>query len=178
MIMRSLIIGSTLLALLGAAVPAFASPAFAPGVYAEVNGGRASVSSRYADDSNDVALGVAAGYQFTPNLAAEVFTRGLSLNIFRGALVEAGYYPDEHYGVAVIGTVPLDGGFSLFGRAGIGRTKMEGNRTSLNSYDETDPSVGVGARYHFNRSWSLSLEASRLTKTDVTLITAGARFQF
>jgi opacity protein-like surface antigen len=166
------------LALLAAAVPSFAQTAFEPGVYVALNGGRASLSSKYADDSSDITLGAATGYQFTRNLGFEVYTRSLSFTPFRGTFQEPGYYPDNHYGIAAMGTLPLNERFNLFGRAGIGRTSMKGNRSSLQDKDETDPVVGVGVSYAFNRQWSLNLEGSYLTKSEVSLLSFGARFQF
>jgi len=166
----------TALALL-AAIPSYAAP-FEPGVYIAANAGRASVSSRYADSSNDVTLGGAIGYQFTPHLGFEAYNRSLSFNPFRGFLSEAGYYPDNHYGVALIGTAPLGEHFSLFGRAGLGSTSMKATRSTLDDRSETDPIVGVGLSYAFNRHWSLNLEGSYLTKSEVSLVSFGARFQF
>ena len=91
---------------------------------------------------------------------------------------EAGYYPDRTYGIAVQGTVPLSERFSLFGRAGVGRTSMQATRSDLPDRDETDPMVGVGVSYAFNRHWSIGADASYLTKTEVSLFSFGARFQF
>ena len=176
--MRFLILASTTLALLGAAASALAQTAFEPGLYVSINAGRASVSSNYTDDSNDITLGAATGYQLTRNLGFEVYTRSLSFNPFRGFLAEPGYYPDRHYGIALMGTLPLDQHFNVFGRAGVGRTRMQSTRASIESYDETDPTVGLGLSYAFNRNWSLNLEATYLTKTDVHLISFGGRYQF
>jgi len=55
---------------------------------------------------------------------------------------------------------------------------MKGNRTSLGDRNETDPIFGVGVGYAFNRNWSLNLEGSYLTKTEVSLLTFGVRYQF
>ncbi|RZT00747.1 outer membrane insertion C-terminal signal [Duganella sp. CF402] len=169
-------ISATLLGLL-ATTPAFAQ-SFEPGVYLSADIGRASISSKYADNSGDATLSAAAGYQYTPNFGFEVYTRGLSLNPFRGVFAPAGYYPDTHYGIAALGTAHLDQHFRLYGRVGIGRTSMKGNRTGMADRDETDPIFGVGVGYGFNRNWSLNLEASYLTKTDVSLVTFGVRYQF
>lgn len=168
----------TAMALLAVSAASFAAPAFEPGVYLAANAGRASVSSKYADSNNDITLGAAVGYQYTPNLGFEVYTRSLSFNPFRGFLSEAGYYPDNHYGIALMGTVPLNERFSLFGRAGVGRTEMKATRSTMEDRTETDPIVGVGVSYAFNRQWSLNLEGSYLTKSEVSLISFGARFQF
>lgn len=172
--MRLLIIAAAALAVAG---PSFAAP-FEPGVYLGVSGGRASVSSKYADNSSDFSIGGAIGYQYTPNFGFDVYTRGLSLDPFRGTFAEAGYYPDRTYGIAVQGTVPLNERFSLFGRAGIGRTSMNPTRGDLSERDETDPMVGVGVSYAFSRHWSITADISYLTKTEVSLYSFGARFNF
>jgi opacity protein-like surface antigen len=173
--MRRIILSAMAVGMASIAAPSIAAE---PGAYAKVEAGRASISSDYADDSNDIALGAALGYQYTPNLGFEVYTRSLSLNPFRGAFAKAGYYPERHYGIAVLGTAHLDDHFRLYGRAGIGRTTMEPNRSSMDSHDETDPVVGVGLGYAFNRHWSINLEATYLTKTEVNLVTVGVRWQF
>ncbi|SHN44989.1 outer membrane insertion C-terminal signal [Duganella sacchari] len=164
--------------LLAATAPSFAQSSFEPGVYVSADVGRASVSSKYADNDSDATLSAAVGYQYTPALGFEVYTRGLSLTPLRGAFVEPGYYPDRHYGISLIGTANLDNNFRLFGRAGVGRTTMKGNRTSLSDHDDTDPIFGVGAGYSFNRNWSVNVEGSYLTKSEVKLLTVGVRYQF
>jgi opacity protein-like surface antigen len=166
-------------ALLGllATAPAFAQ-SFEPGLYLSADIGRASISSKYADNSGDATLSAAVGYQYTPNWGFEVYSRGLSLNPFRGLLSEPGYYPDSHYGIAALGTARIDQNFRIYGRFGIGRTNMKGSRSSMGDRDETDPIVGVGVGYAFNRNWSLNLEGSYLTKTEVSLVTLGVRYQF
>ena len=172
--MRLLIIAAALLAV---ASPSSAAP-FEPGAYLGVSAGRASVSSQYADDSSDISLGGTVGYQYTPNFGFDVYTRSLSVDPFRGVFAEAGYYPEHAYGIALQGTVPLNERFSLFGRAGIGRTSMRGTRIDMPDRDETDPMVGVGVSYAFNRQWSITADASYLTKTEVSLFSFGARFNF
>lgn len=160
------------------AIPSAFAQSFQPGLYLSADIGRASISSKYADNSSDASLSAAVGYQYTPNLGFEVYTRGLSLDPFRGAFAPAGYYPDTHYGIAALGTAHLDQNFRVYGRAGIGRTSMKANRTSLGDRDETDPILGIGVGYAFNRNWSLNLEGSYLTKTEVSLVTVGVRYQF
>lgn len=161
-----------------AAVPAFAGSAFQPGAYAGVDAARASVSSRYVDDSNDISLGLTVGYQATPNIAVEATARSLSFNPFRDLLAPAGYYPDQHYGVAMVGLAPMSDAVSVYAKAGVGRTRMHATSNKLSDRNETDPIIGIGVRYGFSNNWALNMEASRLTKTDVTLISAGVRYQF
>ncbi|WP_374582371.1 outer membrane beta-barrel protein [Pseudoduganella sp.] len=160
------------------ALPSFAQTPAAQGVYLSADFGRASVSSRYADDGSDVALSGAIGYQYSSSLGFELYSRGLSLNPFRGAFDEAGYYPDRHYGLAAIAGTNVSEAVRLFGRAGVGRTTMKGNRTRLADKHDTDPILGVGASYALSRNWSLNVEASYLTKSEVSLLTLGARVQF
>jgi len=164
--------------LLALAAPAYAQSPSTPGPYIDINGGRVSVSSKYADDSNDLAFGAGAGYQFSRSLGLELYTRSLSLNPFRGLLSEAGYYPDRTNGVAIIGAAPMSDHFSITGRLGVGQTTLKSNRSDLSDQHQTDPAIGVGIRYDFNRTVSAELEAIRLTKSEATLVSAGLRFQF
>ena len=176
--MRYTIISAAALALLSAAAPSFAAPGFEPGVYAEVTGGRTSVTSKYAANGDDVSLGAALGYQYTPNFGFEVYTRSLSFIPLAAMLSSPGYYPDQHYGIAAIGSLPLNESFSLFGRAGLGRTTMKPNRSGMSDRTDTDAVVGLGVRYAFNRNFSLSLEGTYLNKSEVSIYSFGARYQF
>ena len=74
--------------------------------------------------------------------------------------------------------MPLTARFSLFGRAGVGRTSMHATRSNMADRDETDPMVGVGLSYAFNRHWSIGGDFSYLTKTEVSLYSFSARFNF
>lgn len=175
--MRNLLSLAALTALCSAA-SAVAAPVFQAGPYIGVDAARASVSSHYVDSDNDISLGFTAGYQATPNVAVEVVARSLSFNPFRGLLAPAGYYPEQHYGIAVLGSAPLTDNFSFFGRIGVGSTHMQATRSNLPGRNETDPVYGIGGRYSFSNNWSISAEATRLNKSEVTLIAAGLRYQF
>ncbi|MQA42864.1 outer membrane beta-barrel protein [Rugamonas aquatica] len=177
--MRNTYLSAAALALMAASAPSMAAPGFEPGMYIDIDLGRASVSSnKYFDNSNELSLGGNVGYQFTPNFGFEVYSRSLHFNPFRSLGAPLGYYPERHDGIAALGTVPLDAHFSLFGRAGIGRTVIKSTRTSIPDRTDTDPVVGLGVRYAFNRSFSLSLEGTYLSKSEVSLISFGARYQF
>lgn len=165
-------------ALVAMAAQAYAAAQFTPAAYAGAGLGRASVSSKYVDDSNDISFNALLGYQATPNLGIEAYTRSLSFNPFRGLLSDAGYYPDQHYGLAVVGTAPLDEHFSIYGRLGVGSTKLHSTRTSIADKHETDPLISAGASYSFNNNWSVNMDLSRLTKSEVNLISTGLRYQF
>ncbi|NHZ83998.1 outer membrane beta-barrel protein [Massilia sp. CCM 8695] len=169
---------SALLALAaGFSLSASAAPDGA-GAYAGTSIGQARASNKQIERDN-VSFGLRAGYQFNSNVGVEVFTNTLSF-------IEAPYYfehrheafPEEHYGVAVTGAVPLGGRFSLTGRAGIGRTKMHAASPRYSDYNETDPSIGAGVRFSFTPHLSINAEAMRLTKTKVTVLSTGFRYQF
>jgi opacity protein-like surface antigen len=178
--MRTLLITSSLATALSLALasPAFASDAFTPGVYFGLKLGRANISSKYVESGNDAGGALAIGYQATPNFGAEIFAQTLSFDPFKGLLAAPGNYPDSHIGIALLGSAPVSEQFSVYGRVGVGRTRMPSTRASLPTLHETDPSIGIGASYAFNRQWSVNLEASRLTKTEVNFLAAGLRFQF
>lgn len=162
-----------------AAAPAITIAApFEPGVYLALDTGGASSSSKYAADGDDLSFGGKVGYQYTRNFGFDVYARSLSFIANSGAFNERGYYADQTVGIAAQGTVPLGERFSLFGRAGIGRTTLQGNRTGMADKEETDGLVGVGLSYHFNRQWSINLEGSYLTKTEIKMYSFGGRFQF
>ncbi len=160
------------------AAPTFAATSFEPAAYVGADVGRATVSSKYVDDSSDISAGLRLGYQATRNLGVEGYFRGLSFNALRGLVAEAGYYPDEHYGVAVVGTAPLNEHFSIYGRLGVGSTRLKSTRTTIADKNETDPLISAGVSYSFNNHWSINLDLSRLTKSEVNLISSGFRYQF
>ncbi|CUI02733.1 porin family protein [Massilia antarctica] len=161
----------------GFSLPASAAPDGA-GAYAATTIGQAS-SSNNRIERDDLSFGLRAGYQFNTNVGVEVFSNTLSfIEMPFYAYNSHEYHPEEHYGVAVTGAVPLGGHFSLTGRAGIGRTKMHAVSARDSNYNETDPSIGVGVRFSFNQHISINAEAMRLTKTRVTVISTGFRYQF
>ena len=55
---------------------------------------------------------------------------------------------------------------------------MQATRTDLPDRDETDPMVGVGVGYAFNRHRSIGADFSYLSKTEVSLYSFSARFNF
>lgn len=173
-----MIISSALLAL----VTVVSTPVLAvqngPGIYAGIQVGQAS-SSNDRIERDELSIGLRTGYQIDKHIGVELFSHSLSF-------IEFGYgfsrnepaYPEQHYGIAVTGTIALDGRFSLTGRAGIGRTKMHSYWSGKDDYNENDPSIGGGLRFNFNPHWSINAEAMRLTKTRVTVVSTGFRYQF
>lgn len=148
------------------------------GIYVGAGIGGSSVSSHKVDSDNDPSLNVNLGYRFNQNFSTELFARSMSFRMFDGLIGDDSYYPDTHVGIAVLGTVPLNNAFSLYGRLGVGRTVMKSSRVSNKDRDETDPSVGLGVRYAFSPAWSVNLEATRFTKTEVNTYLFGVQYNF
>lgn len=98
--------------------------------------------------------------------------------MFDGLIGDDSYYPDTHVGIAVLGNLPLNNAFSLYGRLGVGRTEMKSGRISNKDRSETDPSVGLGVRYAFGPAFSVNLEATRFTKSEVNTYLLGVQYNF
>ena len=148
------------------------------GVYIGAGIGGSSVSSHKVDSDNDPSLNVNLGYRFNPSFSTEIFARSMSFRMFDGLIGDDSYYPDTHVGIAVLGNLPLNNAFSLYGRLGVGRTEMKSGRISNKDRSETDPSVGLGVRYAFGPAFSVNLEATRFTKSEVNTYLLGVQYNF
>src|SRR5690554_3204068 len=119
-------------------------------------------------DDKDTAFKLFAGYQFNPNFAVEAsyvdfgdFTASGMLtdgfNIASGN-VEGSI---DGFGFALVGRLPIDAGFSVFGKLGLiawdGKVSgvVRGNGEVIfdarDSYDDVDPFYGVGVEYVVNQ---------------------------
>lgn len=148
------------------------------GFYAGIDLGKSSVSSKVIKEGKDFIGGLNAGYQFNQNFAAEVFYRSMSFRFIDGLIGDKNYYPEGHLGIAVIGRTPIYDKFGVYGRLGIGQTNMKSGSSSLSDKRETDVSFGLGADYQLTSNFSLKLEATRFSKSEVTTATLGAKYRF
>lgn len=148
------------------------------GFYAGIDLGKSTVSSKVVKEEKDIVGGLNAGYQFNQNFAAEVFYRSMSFRLLDGLVGDKNYYPDGHFGVAVIGRTPIYDKFGVYGRLGIGQTSMKTSSRSLGDKRETDVSYGLGADYQLTSNFSLKLEATRFSKSEVTTTTLGVKYLF
>ncbi|MBJ7311679.1 outer membrane beta-barrel protein [Rugamonas sp. CCM 8940] len=149
---------------------------FDPGIYVGSDIGRSSYSQPGVSNG-DLALGLKLGYQATPNFGAEIIARSLSFRI-DGLFSDSAYYPESHIGVAAVGKIPLNDRFSLYGRLGVGRTKMHSARVANKDQNETEALFGGGVSYAFSPKWQMSLEAIRFNKSELTLVTLGVQYNF
>lgn len=125
--------------------------------------------SASSDKTTDTAYKLYGGYQFTPNWGVEVGYNDLG-NKYSLKETEAGIsstvtYKMDNWYVAATGTLPLQGGFSLFGKLGLSANKVSGTELctagvceGLGSESKTDVMAGVGAQYTFMNHWAARLE--------------------
>ncbi|PHV04878.1 hypothetical protein CSQ96_23095 [Janthinobacterium sp. BJB412] len=173
--MSTLFKRAALASLLLASSTSFAAD-FEPGIYVGADIGRSSYKQPGVSDG-DAAFGLKLGYQATPNFGAEIIARSLSFRI-DGPFADSAYYPDSHVGVAAVGKVPLNERFNLYGRLGVGRTKMHSARVANKDQNETEALFGAGIGYAFSPKWQMSLEATRFNKSEITLVTLGVQYNF
>jgi OmpA-OmpF porin, OOP family len=151
-------------------------------------------------DDKDTAFKLFAGYQFNPNFAVEasyVDFGDFEASAFAtdGINVASGNVKAsvDGFGFALIGRLPIDAGFSVYGKLGLiawdgkvsgvarenGTVVFEGS----DSADDIDPFYGVGAEYVVNQVM-MRLEFERYDLSDsgedfeIDLISASIGYRF
>ena len=153
----------------------------------------------FSTDDKDTAFKLFAGYQFNPNFAVEAsyvdfgdFTADGNATI-GGDSYSANFDASvDGFGFALVGRLPIDAGFSVFGKLGLiawdGDLKNDyvvgGQRVSDSfSADGTDPFYGVGVEYVINQVM-VRAEFERYDMSDldadldVDLISASIGYRF
>ncbi|MFB9146038.1 outer membrane beta-barrel protein [Halomonas alkalicola] len=119
-------------------------------------------------DDKDTAFKLFAGYQFNPNFAVEAsyvdfgdFTANAAVAVNGNIVSENIKASADGFGFALVGRLPIDAGFSVFGKLGLiawdgkvsgvarenGTVVFEGS----DSADDIDPFYGVGVEYVVNQ---------------------------
>lgn len=151
-------------------------------------------------DDKDTAFKLFAGYQFNPNFAVEasfVDFGDFEASAFAtdGINVASGNVKAsvDGFGFALVGRLPIDAGFSVFGKLGLiawdgkvsgvarenGTVVFEGS----DSADDIDPFYGIGAEYVVNQVM-MRLEFERYDLSDsgedfeIDLISASIGYRF
>ncbi len=115
-------------------------------------------------DDSDTGYKLFAGYQFNPNFAVEAsyvdFGDFKASGTVNGEPANAKASADG-FGFALVGKLPIQGGFSVHGKLGMiawdgevkaNATDTNGRRVSASqSEDGTDPFYGIGAEYEVER---------------------------
>lgn len=126
----------------------------------------ADVGSTKVDAFNgsDTSFGVFGGYNFTPNFAAELGARRLG---------SWGDVDLTQVSVSVVGTLPLQQGFELFGRLGYNHIDAD------DGFDDSSDGavVGIGLGYRFTPKITGRIEYQK-PASDVGNFSAGVVFNF
>jgi hypothetical protein len=145
---------------------AASSFAAAPGFYAGVDVGSTKVDGLSGDKTS---YGILGGYNFNQNVAVEVGYARLAKWNISGTSLNL-----DQADVSVIGTVPLNNQFSIYGRLGYNNLDA-----SVDGYSVATSGVlyGVGVGYNFNNKVSGRLEVQR-PASDVTNVRVGVVYAF
>lgn len=158
---------------IAAALAAASSVAFAAAptpFYAGVD-----VSSTKVSGFDDKAgYGAFIGYNINQNVAVEGgYHRLVDSDFGTGA-----DYTLDQMDVSLIGSVPLSGGFSMFGRIGYNRIDGEEKFNGVKTKEHSNNALyGIGMGYAFTPVINGRLEVQK-PDSDVTKIVAGVAFSF
>lgn len=121
----------------------------------------AELSNRYsASDADPTAIRLRAGVELNENFAIEgILGLGLqddNVGGNRAWKLEL----DSLYGMNLVGSIPLDPMFSLYGKVGFAKVQYEDSITNGTSstYDDTGITAAFGGKMQFNQTGSLILE--------------------
>lgn len=170
---------------------ALLAAAFLPSPAAAQVGGYVGFGTGQADnglyDKTDRGLKVFGGWQFSPNIAAEIAYVDL------GSYGVPGQKAYDHYGVSAqfVGILPLGAsGVSLFGKAGAfywyGYTKGQYDAygyyyTQAAKDTGTDLALGAGLQFDFHRHMAVRAEWERFNDVaggDIKLMSASFLYRF
>lgn len=178
----------TLAVLLSAFVAAPAFAAADSGFYAGIKFGQgsASIDNSTLTDDSDTGWGILGGYTFTPNIAAEVEYLDLG-----GVKDGAGGADSSGYSISGVGTFPINGQFSVFGKLGYAMITSEftGAGAGIPDADSSEITYGLGAQYNYTPEigFRLGWDKYKLDHTDIvngdlkgdiSLISVGGIFKF
>jgi OmpA-OmpF porin, OOP family len=166
----------SVIAILGLAAASFALPAAAqmrsPSLSSAYVGGSLGQSKMKFDcggaatcDQTDTALRIFLGYQFTPNIAAEIGYADLGKSKIGDPSVP---FSDDvkatAWDLSAVGLWPLANQFSILGRLGIfhGETKVSGT----DDFKDTKTGVlwGLGGQFDLNKNLGFRAEWNRYSK--------------
>ena len=183
--MKKLTIALSCAVALGAALPAAAqTPSRLSSVYIGADIG----NSKFTDacdlsgigancDDKDTSWGLFAGYNFTPNLAAEVGYHDL------GTISDGNSVDGQAIELVGVGRLPITQRFSAYGKLGGYRGHLKNGTSETN----TDLTYGLGLQYDFTSHLGVRGEWQRYPnmgggdfgrETDVDVMRVGALFRF
>jgi OmpA-OmpF porin, OOP family len=148
---------------------ATSAPSMAPALSGVYVGGSIG-STAITDLSSKVGFGGYVGYKINENFAVEAGAQSLGKYIVAGSDVNA-----SALNVSVVGSVPVDPKFSVFGRLGYGSLTATANGAS--AADTNSALFGAGVRYHLNQNLAIRGEYTRLA-SDTGTFAVGVQYGF
>jgi OOP family OmpA-OmpF porin len=139
------------------------------------------IGSTDAEGSSDreTGLGIFAGYQFNQHIALEAGYRRLVDNDFYIDSENMSATTDQ-FSLSAIGTVPLNYGFSVYGRLGYNRlsakVKQSGGDPTFKEHGNRGL-YGIGVAYDINKRLAVRVELQK-PMSDLTNLSAGLAFRF
>jgi hypothetical protein len=160
-----------------AALAILSSSTFAaekPSFYAGVDVGSTKIDG-FSDREN--SFGGFIGYQFHQNIAVEAGYRSLADFDVVSSGTKVGVKLNQT-AVSFIGTLPLSGGFNVFGRLGYNHLEAKGSVAGFSAAESSNEVVyGVGAGYAFNAKISARVEIQK-PSSDSSNVSIGVSYKF
>lgn len=138
--------------------------------------------SGFSCDLKDTGWKVFGGYRINRNFAAEAFWGEWGEITVRSGAVTA-KAELRTIGIAGLGILPLGQQFELFGKLGIGNSKIKGTGsapgvTITDSDSGSDLLFGFGATYNVTRNFGVRAEWERLNDSEVDIMSVGLQYRF
>ena len=167
----------SVIAILGLAAASFALPAAAqmsrPSLSSAYAGGSIGQSKMKFDclglptcDQTDTAFRLFAGYQFTPNIAAEIGYADLGTSHFGAVGIIIGDVKATAWDISAVGTFPVASQFSILGRLGLFNGETKATAPGIPSSDDKKSGVlwGLGGQFDLNKNLAFRAEWNRYSK--------------
>lgn len=168
----------TIMSIAALALAAIASSAMASDFYVTGTVGQSDLRSTDLSDHKDTSVGVAAGWQFHKNLAAEFGYTNFGKFSGTGTSAKA-----EAFQLSLVGSYEVAPKVSLLGRVGVAATNLDVSAAQRTYYDKTTVLYGVGAQYQFTNHVAGTVEFTQYNKfagseTKLNNWTAGVKYTF
>ena len=134
-------------------------------------------STKISGSDDEGGYGAFIGYKINPNVAVEGGYHRLVDADQRIAGFDSNVKLDQ-MDISLIGSLPLSGGFDMYGRIGFNRLESESKVGGFTAEDHTSNAMyGIGLGYAFAPAIKGRLEVQK-PDSDVTKIVAGVAFAF
>ena len=183
---------NSIAALLAAAGMAVSSASMAQaqsadkGFYAGASFGQSeadgSCPAGFTCDLKDTDWKIFGGYRIMRHLAVEGwYADHGEITLKTGAVTST--VKSNTFGVAAVGILPVGGNFELFGKLGVGYTKVDANATAPGasvglSDSGSDVLFGVGALFNFTRNLGVRAEYERYNDSEINVLSLGVQYRF